>query len=199
MAAVPTARVANLGPATLTLALAGLPVFVTVARGGTDLTAALIVTGVVSGAALGWAVEDPAAEVLASMPLSATVRATLRLLAVSAVVAVAVAMCVVVVAVGPGVPVDGSDRIAEGVVAAAVAVAVAFVAARRGARDVGPTGVAAGVGAPCVVAGLALRWPEVFPSFGHGSIHDRWWIIAAAGMVVVVHTGRDPGRRSCVH
>jgi hypothetical protein len=129
------------------------------------------------------------------MPVSATIRATLRLLSVTTVAAVTLGVCVLVLAAGPGVPVDGSDRIPESVAAAAVAIAVAFAAARRGARDVGPTGVAAGVAAICLVAALAFRWPGVFPSLGSGSTHARWWIIAAAGSVVAIHTGRDGGRR----
>src|SRR5688500_13326414 len=73
----PTARVAHLGPAAVTAALAAVPVIVTLARGA-DVSAPLIVAGLFAGAALAWAVDDQAADLMGSLPVSSSVRTSLR-------------------------------------------------------------------------------------------------------------------------
>jgi hypothetical protein len=83
----------------------------------------------------------------------------------------------------------------EASAAAALALAVGFLAARRGERTAGPLGVTAGVLGPAVVAGLAFRWPNVFPAFMASPAHDRWWIVAAVVAIAAARAGRDPGRR----
>jgi hypothetical protein len=195
VAAAPTARVAHLGPAALTMGLAMLPLVVTVARGGTDLSTALIVAGLAGGALLGWATEDAAADVLASMPVSAPIRAALRLSFVGMVGAVGAVLTGLVAALGPGLPSDRGDRLPEALAAAGIATAIGFVLARRGERGAGPMSVTAGLLGTAFVAALAFRWPSLLPSFVGGPIHDRWWIIAVVAAAVAVRAGRDPARR----
>jgi hypothetical protein len=191
----PTARVAHLGVAALTVAVAALPAVAGVASGRSDVSTALVVSALLGGAALGWAGDDRAAELLSPLPVSSPLRATLRALSVAGVVAFGSALVALVVALGPGLPDAFPDRLTESVAAAAVALAVAHIAARRGDREVGLVAVTAGVLGPGAIAALALRWPTVLPSFATGTTHDRWWILAAVGAAVALHAGRDPARR----
>jgi hypothetical protein len=175
--------------------VAAIPAVVAVARGDAVVTVPLVVAGLVAGATLGWAADDPAAEVLGAMPVSSPVRAALRVACVAVIAVVGVALVALVVAVGPGLPGDLGDRGPEASAAAAVALAVGFIAARRGERTAGPVGVTAGVLGTAVVAGLGFRWPHLFPGFMANPVHDRWWIVAALAAAVAARAGRDPGRR----
>ena len=69
------------------------------------------------------------------------------------------------------------------------------MASRRGERGAGPVGVTAGVLTVGLIAALAVRWPTILPALAPGSTHDRWWILALAGIAVAARAGRDPGRR----
>lgn len=192
----PTARVAHLGAVAVTVGLAGIPLLVTVARGGTALGAGLVLLALGTGAALAWAVDDPTEDLLAPMPVSAPVRSATRVLAAAAVAAVVCAATLGVVAgAGPGLPADLRYRLPEGAAAGAVALAAAFVAARRGERLVAAGAVMAGLVVPAVVAALAMRWPTWFPSFVGDDLHDRWWLLVVAGTAVVARYGRDPAVR----
>ena len=190
-----TARVARLGPAALTVALAALPSVVVVARGDTVVSTPLILAGLLAGATLGWAAEDQSAELLASMPVSSPVRTSLRVGLVAVVSLIGAALIGLIVAIGPGLPPGLGNRLAETAAAAAAALGVGLVASRRGERAAGPVGVTAGVLIVGVVAALAVRWPKTLPALAAGPSHDRWWILALVGMAVAAHAGRDPGRR----
>jgi hypothetical protein len=194
-AVAPTARVAQLGPAALTIALAAIASVVAVARGDTVVSTPLILAGLLAGATLGWAVDDQAAELLGSLPVSSPVRTSLRVGLVAVVSTFGAVLIALVVAIGPGLPADVGDRLAETAAAAAVALGVGLVASRRGERAAGPVGVTAGVLIVGVVAALAVRWPTILPALAAGPTHDRWWLLALAGIAVAVHAGRDPGRR----
>src|SRR5687767_15359685 len=151
--------------------------------------------GLLAGATLAWAVEDQAAELLGSMPVSSPVRTSLRVGLVSLVAIIGAALIALVVAIGPGLPPDLGDRLPETAAAAAAALGVGLVASRRGERGAGPVGVTAGVLTVGVVAALAVRWPTILPALGPGATHDRWWLLALAGIAIAVRAGRDPGRR----
>lgn len=191
----PTAKAAHLGATASTVALAGLPAVATVARGGTDLGTGVVLLVLGAGASLAWAIDDDSEESLLAMPISAPVRTTLRVLAAATVAVLVMTVALCVVAVGPGLPSDLADRTPEGVAAAAVALAIASSAARRGERTTGATGAIAGLLVPAVVAGLALRWPNSFPTFGAGALHARWWLVTGAGVLIVARSARDPARR----
>lgn len=193
-AAWPTAKVAHVGSIAATVALAGVPAVVTVARGGTDLSMGIVLIALGAGASLAWAADDDTGESLLAMPVSAPARAALRVLTAILVAGIALTATLVVVAVGPGLPPDLADRTPEGLAAAAVALAVAFGAARRGERAVGALGAIAGLLVPAVIAGLAFKWPSSFPTFGAGDLHARWWLIALAGAVLAARSGRDPAQ-----
>lgn len=192
-ALAPTARVSHLGLAALTVTLAGLPAVATVAD-GTGASGTLIAAGLLGGATLGWAVEDPAAELLTPLPVSSPMRTTMRVLFVAAVATIGTALTFLVVAVGPGLPPDRGDRLPEAAAAAAIALVVGLIAARRGERGAGPAAVTAGVIGPGLVATLSGRWPNVFPTFEPGPTHTHWWILAAIATTLAAHTARDPAR-----
>jgi hypothetical protein len=194
-AVAPTARVAQLGPAAVTIALAAVPSVVVVARGDTVVSTPLIMAGLLAGATLAWAVEDEAAELLGSMPVSSPVRTSLRVGLVSLVSIIGAALIALVVAIGPGLPSDLGDRLPESAAAAATALGVGLVASRRGERAAGPVGLTAGLLTVGLVVALAVRWPTILPALGPGATHDRWWILALAGIAFAVHASRDPGRR----
>lgn len=193
-ALAPTARVAHLGPATLTVVLAAVPTLVTALRGD-PAGGPVVLAMLAAGAALGWAVEEPPGDLLVPLPVPSPVRTTLRVGLVAGVAVVGAALTVLVAAVGPGAPPGLRDRPAEAVAAAGVALAVGLVAVRRGGRGTGPVGVTAGIAGPPTIAALAVRWPAVLPSFATGPFHHRWWILAVVGVAVAAHAGRDPGRR----
>lgn len=188
----PTARAAHLGPAAVTVVCGAIPAIVALVRAW-PLEAPLVILALVTGASLGWAGEDPSAELLSPLPVTAPVRSLLRAALVGGAALVVSGAVLLAVWVGPGLPPDSPDRIPEASTAAGAALALALLLTRRGERGVGPTGVAAGVLVPLAVAAFAYRWPWV-PSFTAGATHGRWWIVAAVLLAVVLRVGRDPAR-----
>jgi hypothetical protein len=191
----PTARTAHLGPAGLTVLFGAVPAVVALARGASSVSTPAIAAALTAGAALGWAAEDPSAEVLAPLPVPPSVRTALR---AGSVVAVALGLSLLlagVVALGPGLPVDLPQRGVEAIVAALAALALGAALSRQGDRAAGASGVTAGVLLPLVVVALAYRWPRVLPSFSAGPVHDRWWLAVAVLAVLLAWAARDPARR----
>jgi hypothetical protein len=192
-AVAPTVRVAKPGLIAVTVALAAVPTLVTLALDGTSYLAPSILAGVVTGAALGWAADDPAAELLGTLPTGSPVRALIRAATALVVGATGLTLLIVLVALGPGLPADVGDRLPEAVAAGTVALAVGMVAARRGERGAGAGAVTAGVIATPFVAAMSVKITAL-PSFTSGPHHDRWWLLALAAAAVAVFAGRDPGR-----
>ena len=193
-ATLPTARAARLGPALATVALAGVPALVMVARDGRDLTVATVLLALGWGAALGWATEDPAADLLAATPVPRSNRLAMRVAAVLVVGGAVVTTVLAAIASRPGIPGDLDIRPVEALAAGSVALAVGLAAHRRGDRASGPTGALSGLLVPGVVAALAVRWPEVLPTFIEGPLHQRWWYVVAADAVAVAWVACDPAR-----
>lgn len=190
IAALASGRVANRGRVLATVAAGAVPTAVAVGRGRDDLAGVLVVLALATGASLGWAVDDPAAEVLGAASL-APLRRPAR---VGWAVAVAGALAaVVLVAAGAGWA-TWTLRLPEAAAAAGLALGAGTVAARRG-NDAALTAVAAGLLGPVVVAALANRWPAVFPGFLPCPRHGRWWWLAVAGLAVAIGAGREPFRR----
>jgi hypothetical protein len=191
----PTARVSHLGRTGTTVTLGTLPAVYAALRGGTIASLPLVIACLVAGAALGWATDDPAAELLASMPVSTATRSALRVAFATVTAAAAIGLMLLAVVVGPGVPSHQADRLPEAAAAAAIALAFGLVGARRGEQLAGPAGVTAGIVGTAFVAALAFRWPTLLPALETGPTHTRWWLIAAAAAILALHAGRDPGRR----
>lgn len=189
----PTARVSRLGASALTMALAVTPLVVAVVRGARDVTAPLVLVFLAAGANLAWATEDPAANLLDSLPVSSPKRATTRLFFASMLSLAGIAAALITDAAwGPSGPNHWTDRLPELSAAAAIATAVGFAATRRGERAAGPVGFVSGMLGTAVVAMLAFRFPRALPSFMASPTHTRWWFLAAIGLVVSCRAGRDP-------
>lgn len=191
----PSVRVAPLGSAAATAALAALPAWLTVVRGGTDLHGATVLLALGTGAGLAWAVGDVTVDPPPSMPVSLPARSLIRIAAVAAVGSLVCALTCGLIALGPGLPSDLAGRVPEGAAAAAVALAVAFGTSRRGDPNAGASGLMGGLIVSAAVAGLSVRWPRVFPTFVEGPVHDRWWLLVMVGLVIAVRSGRDPAAR----
>ena len=191
----PTARLARPWLVVATIGLGSLPLVVAIVRSGTDLTMAAVLLGLSAGAALGWTVEDPAAELLAPLPIGAPFRLGLRLAVGGGIACLLVAVMVSTLAVGPTLPGGAADRLPEALAAGSVAVAAGLFAARRGHRSVGAGAVTSGLLTVGLVAALATRWPSHLPAFTPGDVHQRWWWLATAGVVIGARLARDPGRR----
>lgn len=194
-AAWPTVR--SLPPTTIAgMALAAVPAGITVALGGTNLTGAVVATGVVTGALFGFALDDPAGALLEASPTSLLVRRLHRLASLLAVAAVGVAVVVLLVAlVHDGPAISPSQRAREGLAAAGLAVAAAASLARRtGERRPGSFGFVIGLLGPLVLSALALR-VRGLPMLSSTSDASRWWWVAAAGWTAAAWWSRDPARR----
>ena len=193
-AGVPTARVARPALVATTVALASVPVLLTLVLGGEKYFAPLVLLGLATGASLGWAVDDPAAELLASTPVATSVRTLFRVAAAALVAGTGIALVLIAVAVGPGLPPGVRDRLPEAAAAAGGALAFGLVAARRGERFAGAGAVTGGVFGTAFVAGLSFKVHQL-PSFLPSQHHDRWWLVTLVALAVAVHAGRDPARR----
>lgn len=191
----PTARRSQPWTVALTITVASIPLAVTLARSGGDLDVPVVLLCLSAGASLGWAVEDPAAELLAPLPLGAPFRLGVRLCVAATVAVLLVATTAGIVAIGPGLASNTSDRLPEALSAGTVAIAAGLLAARQGHRIVGPGGVTSGLLATGSIAALAVRWPHQLPTFMANATHHRWWWLALAGVALSARLARDPGRR----
>lgn len=189
----PTLRVAQLHVVAATVAVAAVPLLVASARSATDRMLPLILLFLAAGAALGWTLDDPAAELLATAPIGAPPRRRTRL-AGAALLAAALTGAAIALAAAGQAPLPTSGRAVEALAAAAIAAAVGLGAIRRGGRGVGQAAVMAGLFGPVLVASLAMRWPSVLPGLGSSAIHHRWWWVAGGAALVAARAGRDPAR-----
>lgn len=195
-AARPTARAVSWSTASSILALAWLPLIWTMARNGSELGGAYGFAAVVGSGVLALAVDDEIVELAAPSPVPLVQRRGLRL---AELLAAFLAVGAVAVAVGASrdrsVVASLDERAPVVAAVAAIALALAsLVASRRlpGAGVAGALTAALGVG---VVTGLAQRytWLPTVLSERH---HERWWFVAATGIVVTGRSWRDPAARA---
>ncbi len=194
-AARPTAR--SLPPgAAASMALAVAPAVLTVASGGANLSGAAMASSLVAGALLGFAIDDPAAAVLAASPTPLFARRLHRvaaLLVLAAAVAGVVALLVALVHDGPAISL--SERVREGAAAAGVATAAAtWLARSTGERRPGSFGLMLGLLAPLVVSALAWR-VRGLPALGTAQYASRWWWVAVVGWTAAAWWSRDLARK----
>ena len=185
----PTVRTARCGAVAVTVLLGGLPAVLS------RNPAFAVLAALGAGAAVGWTTEDPARELLGSLPISSPARAAIRTLLVALVITNCLVLVSATVELRHRVSAGVVDRSAELTIAAAVALAVGFIATRRGERAGGSVAVALGILLPAVVAALAVRWPRLLPSFVSSPTHTRWWLLAAVAAVVALYQAREPSSR----
>lgn len=192
IALAPTARVAHGPVAAAAVLLAGLPSIVTVVRRGHDASAGVIILVLVAAVSVAFAVDDPAANLLSSKPFAAARRRSLRFVVVGLTVAAISGSILGAVALGPGLPDDLPALIAPACAAGCAATCSALVASSREDRWCGATGMVVGLLTVAASSALAFRWPWIFPTILDGPVHERWWLIAAAGAAGAWWAGRDP-------
>lgn len=180
----------------LTVAVGGVPLAVHVATDGPPSRLPVAMLAVAAGAAVGWAVDDPAAELFGACPTGSPRRTQLRVLLAAATAAVAFFVVAGTAATLDDAALIEGARLPEGVAAAAAALAAGLLVWRRGEPLGGATAVCAGFIAPFVITALSVRWPAAPPTLAAATPHDQWWLVAAAAAAIAVHAGRDPGRTS---
>jgi hypothetical protein len=174
--ALPTRSV--LGAAVLT----ATPVMVTLARGGENLALASVAAALSGGAAAAYAVDDPAATLLASTPTPPTLRLALRLAAVGAFVGTCwLASWVAGTTLATTAGLDGRALALEAATVAGVSLAIATYAhARLAMPEPGLAGAVTSVLMMLTLTSLSFRYPWL-PRLGGGESHHRWWWLAAGG------------------
>jgi hypothetical protein len=196
-AARPVCRGVLRTPGFALAALAGVPIPLTVLRGGTDLGGAVVAAALIAGAAAGGCVEDAAGSTLAASPTTRLARRELRLALIAAVVAVTLALDAVAARVAD-VPIG---QIGPLVAVCAASSGLALMTASYLARASGTDGgTGAGIGGSVVAVMLMLtsssmamqysRLPSVVPG-SEGS----WWTVAALAWAVAAWLNRDPAAR----
>ena len=175
--------------------LAALPALITRARGGHDLTGALQVAALLTGAGAGFAADDQAASILAPSPTTLLARRALREVSVVLVLLAGATVALVLAATAGGPPVAVSGALA--VLAAAAGIACALAAGAPTDAALAP-GLSSALGAVLTlgtISALAERWPWV-PTLARTDFDRRWLVLAAVGSIVALVRSRDPaGRR----
>jgi hypothetical protein len=189
----PSVRIVGRTPAFVVGASSGLPAAVALVRGDQDLGLPAVVAAVVGGAALGFAVDDPADGTYAASPTTPRARLALRAVPIAAGVGAAwlVVACWAAVAGA-----DTSPRgllVAEAVASAGLAVVFGRLAARSGLGG-GLAAAVATVLAVATVSLLATRIPWL-PVAGRTDHVGRWSITALGAWLLAVPLTRDPPRR----
>ncbi len=171
------------------IALACLPLLVTMARGGQVLGTAVAAWVVIASSTIALAFDEPARPVLSSVPVSAP----RRVLARAAMIAVAVLVVGLVVAGlatwrDPVALADGSSRLAEGAAVASISAAAAAWSAGRDGPGTGLGDAAAGPGVVLTISAFAQRW-HALPMVGTGHRAGAWWVLTAISTLALVAFG----------
>lgn len=175
--------------------LAVAPAIVVAASGRHGFAGALSAASVLAGAGVGYAADDEAAPTLAPSPTTLVVRRALRVIVmVIMLVAAWLAALLIAYRYANGAP-DVPALAAE--LCATAALSAAFACRARTDAPVA-TGFGAAIAAliaMVTVSSFAYRW-SALPALGRRTVHDRWWLVAAAGFIVAAWWSRDPaGRR----
>ncbi len=188
-----------MGAVLTVVALACTPVAVTVARGGHDVSGAVAMASIGLGAVVAFAVDDPAANLLAAVPTPLWVYRSVRVLA-TVMFAIAGGTAVAVMrSAADAPPTPLGDALVVAATAAGVALAIAGTINRRTRNEAaGVTGVAAAAFTMVLVTALAVRFPWL-PSLAGGPHHSRWLGLAAIAWAVTVWSTRDPAARRAAH
>lgn len=175
------------------LLLAAVPTMVAALRGRSDFVGAVEAAAIFAGAALGFAVDDPAALTLEPSPTTLVERRLARLVPSVALVAVVVGALAWLASRWSAVPLPLGFIAVELCAAAGGSLAIAAAA-----RTDGPvlSGLGGALGALLLlglVTSLATRYSGL-PMINQREFHDRWWWLAALGAAAAVWGSLDPGR-----
>jgi hypothetical protein len=187
----PACRSMMLGSVTGLLVLAATPAVVTAARGGRDLSGALVAGAVVTGAVPAFVVGEPAASILDAAPTPSWYRRLTRLAAVTAAASVTMAVVVTVARLqDPSALDQGSGHLAALLATGGLAGAAAVVLDRRGSPNAAVEGATVGPLAVLVISVLAVR-VQWLPMLVVAGRTRGWWWIALGSWTVGAWASRD--------
>lgn len=150
---------------------------------------------VASTAGVGFSIDDPAAETVASSPSTLAQRRVRSATIACAVAAAMWAGIALAVAMSDSQHFPTYDIAIEFVALASIGLATSAFVQRRTSAPGGPTAALVVLVGPVFMAGVVFRDVQVFPSLVPGqNLRERWvWLAAAAG-ASLAHLSRDPGR-----
>lgn len=150
---------------------------------------------VASTAGIGFSIDDPAAETVASSP---TTLAQRRICSATIACVVAAATWVGIaaaVATSDNQQFPTYDIAVEFMALAGIGLATSAYVQRRRSASGGPTAALVVLVGPAFMAGVVFRDVQVFPSLVPGeNLHERWIWLALAASAALANLSRDPGR-----
>ncbi len=165
-------------------------VLVPLMTGREDLTGPTVAAGLIVGATVALAFDEPARAITDAAPIGPPRRRVHHLgVIVGVVVVVASGLALVVAAAGEAVD-DVDLRLAEMAAASGVSAAVASGRHRRGAASVSVDVALAGPLAVLFVSALAQRLTWL-PSVGRPERSSLWWLVAALTWATALWSARD--------
>jgi hypothetical protein len=176
------------------LGLAIAPAVVTVAKGGSELGAALVAACVIGGAVAAFAATEPVQEIASAAAFSAIWRLGLRLVALASGVVIAAAFVAVITHRSDASALDDpSARLAELAATSGLALAAASIGTRRGWEAATLGGAVFGPLCVLTASAFAYRF-DWLPSIGIAADASRWWQVAAVAWITAAWASRDPYR-----
>lgn len=195
-AARPTGRALGLTPGPALAAASGVPVLWTLARGGTDLSVAVIATALVGASALAGAVEDAATTTTAAAPTTRLRGRLLRLAILAAGVALIWFTCFLGATIAD-VPInDPGHLLAVCLATGGLSVAVASWMANDVERGAGAGGSLAGVLIVLTSTAMNQQMPAFPTLMDLDSGRAKWWAVTAAAWAAAAWLNRDPAART---
>ncbi len=152
---------------------------------------------VTSTAGIGFALDDPAAEIVAASPTTLGRRRIIRIAIAAALTVTAWGMIAAAVAMSKAQHFPTYDIVIELVALAAIGLATSAAVQRRTGSPGGPTAALVVLVGPAFMYGVVFRGVRVFPSLVPGQdLRQRWVWLALVAVGSLLVTSRDPGR-SC--
>lgn len=181
---------------TLVGGLVGLAAIITQVSRGRSLTETYALALVTSTAGLGFALDDPASEIVAASPTSLARRRAIRvLIAVTITIGVWV-LVAAVVATSRRNRFPTYDIVIEIAALAAIGLATGAAVQRRTDSPGGPTAALVVLVGPAFMSGVAFRDVRVFPSLVPGQdLRERWVWLTVVALIMLISASRDPALR----
>ncbi len=178
---------------TLLGGIVGLAAIITQVSTGRSLTEVYALALVTSTAGIGFALDDPAAEIVAASPTSLVRRRIIRVLIAVTIVIIAWFLIAAVVATSSTNRFPTSDIVIEIAALAAIGLATAASVQRRTDSPGGPTAALVVLVGPAFMSGIAFRDVRVFPSLVPGQpLRERWVWLTAIALIALINASRDP-------
>ena len=176
------------------LVLATVPALATAAQGHHRFTGTVEAAAILGGAALGFAIDDPAAVTLQASPTTLIERRLAHVVPSLGLAMLMLGGVAWMTVMWSSEPIPVRFIAVEFFAAAAVSLAVAAAARTDAAVSTGLGATMAALLVLGVVSSLGARFRGL-PMIAIDDFHERWRWIAIVGVVVAVWGSLDPGRR----